>query len=471
MRHGHPESFRARTGFLRRQFLQDGDLPFTNVLTEEIVADALATVGGWLDRIFSPLVTLWVFLGQVLSADHSCRAAVARLIAHRLARGQRPCSARTGAYCQARQRLPEAFFSEAALRTGRALDDGVAKRRLWKGRRVYVYDGSSVTMPDTPANQAEYPQPVAQKPGLGFPLARIAAVFSLACGAVVGLGTCRYAGKGQSDLGLLRKLLDVFRPGDIMLADRLMCAWTEMVMLKLRGVDSVCRFSSHRTADFRRGRRLGGGDHVVVWPKPQKPRTIDREAYAALPESLTVRECRVRVGRPGFRTRVLVVATTLLDATEYAKDDLAQLYRARWNAELDLRSLKQVLQMDVLRCKTPESVRKELWAHVLAYNLIRTVMAQAADRHGLDPRSVSFKGALQTLEAFQPVIALRGERDAAFRRNLYEGLLDAVASHRVGDRPDRYEPRRRKRRPKPYDRLVKPRHEAKQALRKGIPEK
>jgi hypothetical protein len=336
---------------------------------------------------------------------------------------------------------------------------------------VYVYDGSSVTMPDTPANQAAYPQPVAQKPGLGFPLARIGAVFSLACGAVVGLGLCRYAGKGQSDLGVLRTLLDLFRPGDVMLADRPKCAWTEMVMLKLRGVDCVCRLTSHRTADFRRGRRLGDGDHVVEWPKPPKPRSIDREAYAGLPGSLTVRESRVRVSQPGFRTRVLVLATTLLDAEAFPKADLAQLYRARWNAELDLRSLKQVLQMDVLRCKTPELARKELWAHILAYNLIRTVMAQAAVRHGLEPRSISFKGALQTLEAFQPVIALSGEQDPAVRGALYVRLLAAVASHVVGDRPDRFEPRRRKRRPKPYDRLMKPRHEAKQALRKGIREK
>jgi len=332
---------------------------------------------------------------------------------------------------------------------------------------VYVYDGSSVTMPDTPANQAEYPQPMAQRPGLGFPLARMGAVFPLACGAVVGLGICRYAGKGQSDLGLLRKLLDLFRPGDVVLGDRLMCAWTEMVMLKQRGVDCVCRFTSHRRADFRRGRRLGEGDHVVEWPKPPKPRTIDREAYAALPASLTVRECRVRVGQPGFRTRVLIVATTLLDAAAFTKDDLAQLYRARWTAELDLRSLKQVLQMDVLRCKTPELVRKELWAHVLAYNLIRTVMAQAAVEHGIEPRSISFKGAVQTLEAFQPVLALSGERAPALLQDLYDRLLEGVASHGVGDRPDRYEPRRRKRRPKPYDRLMRPRHEYKRAMRKG----
>jgi len=285
------------------------------------------------------------------------------------------------------------------------------------------------------------------------------------------MGVCRYAGKGQSDLGVLRTLLGLFRPGDVVLGDRLLCAWSEMVMLKQRGVDCVCRLTSHRTADFRRGKRLGAGDHVVEWPKPQKPRTIDREEYAALPASLTVRECRARVGRPGFRTRVLVVATTLLDAKEYGTDDLAELYRARWNAELDLRSLKQTLQMDVLRCRTPELVRKELWTHVLAYNLIRAVMAQAAARHGVEPRSISFKGAAQTLAAFQPALALRGEEHATSRQVVYERLLGAIASHRVGDRPDRFEPRRRKRRPKPYDRLMKPRHEAKRAMREGAREK
>src|SRR5438067_8188511 len=251
VRPSHPGSVREHVGFLRRQFLQDGDLPFTDVLTEDVITPALAAVGGWLDRIFSPLVTLWVFLGQALSADPSCRAAVARLIAHRVSRGQRPCSAETGAYCQARKRLPEKFFSDVARQTGRALEAGVDPQWLWKGRRVHVYDGSSVSMPDTPANQAEYPQPVVQRPGLGFPLARIAAVFSLACGAVLDLGICRYAGKGQSELSLLRALWDLFVAGDVLLADRLMCSWSDMVMLKQRGVDSVTRLSKRR-ADFRR---------------------------------------------------------------------------------------------------------------------------------------------------------------------------------------------------------------------------
>src|SRR4051812_30027892 len=433
-----PRRLRRQVEFLRRQFLQGGGLPFADVLSADLVARALAAAGAtWHDRVYTPLVTLWVFLGQVLSADHSCRAAVARLNAHRAAGGQRPCSARTGAYCQARQRLPEGFVADVARGTGRALDDGVDPRWLWKKKRAYVYDGSSVTMPDTPADQAEYPQPAAQKPGLGFPLARIAALFSLACGAVLDVGICRYAGKGQSELGLLRTLLGLFRPGDVVLADRLMCAWTEMVMLQQRGADCVCRLSSHRQADFRRGRRLGKGDHVVVWPKPPRPRTIDREAYALLPDALTVRECRVQVEQPGFRVQTLLIATTLLDAGAFTKANLAQLYRARWHAELDLRSLKQTLQMDVLRCKTPEMARKELWAHVLAYNLIRTVIAQAASMHGLEPRSISFKGAVQTLEAFQPALALLGEHDPALRAALYAQLLKAIASQRVGDRPDR----------------------------------
>jgi Transposase DDE domain len=471
MRHCNQGWFRQQVQFLRRQFLQDGDLPFTNVLSASLIEQALTAINGfWKDRIYSPLVTLWVFLGQVLSADHSCRAAVARLIAHRVSQGQSPCSAETGAYCQARKRLPETFFADVARETGRKLDANVEPAWLWKRRRVYVYDGSSVTMADTPENQQAYPQPVAQKPGLGFPLARIAAIFSLACGAVLDVGICRYAGKGQSELGMLRTLWNLFQPGDVMLADRLMCAWTEMVMLKQRGVDCVCRLTSHRQADFRRGQRLGQGDHIVKWPKPTKPRSIDRETYDALPEFLMIRECRVRVDQPGFRIQTLVIATTLLDAREFTKDDLVQLYRARWHAELDLRSLKQTLQMDVLRCKTPELVRKELWTHILTYNLIRTIMAQAASKHGIEPRSISFKGTVQTLEAFQPVIALQGQQDATRLDDLYQHLLDAVANHRVADRPDRFEPRRRKRRPKPYDRLMKPRHEAKREMLNGVQE-
>lgn len=354
-----------------------------------------------------------------------------------------------------------------ARETGSALETNAKEDWRWKGRRVLAYDGSTVSMPDTPENQEAYPQ---QKVGVGFPLARIAAFFSLSCGAVIDLDICRYAGKGNSELGMLRKLWDVLRPGDVMLADRYMCAWTELVMLKQRGVDSVTRLHHLRRIDFRRGKHLGQGDHIVEWPKPRKPRSIDQETYETLPDSLMVRETRVQVEQPGFRTSTIIVVTTLLDVEEISREDLADLYFARWNVELDLRSLKQTMQMDVLRCKTPELVRKEIWTHILAYNLIRTIIAQAASKHDMKPRSISFKGAIQSLEAFQPLIALQGERDAAFRHDLYEQLLAAIATHRVADRPNRFEPRLRKRRQKKYDRMMKPRHEIKRDILMGLKE-
>jgi hypothetical protein len=468
MRPTRPPSFRAQAGHLRRQFLQGGGLPFTDVLTDDVLADALAFAGRWLDRIFSPLVTLWVFLGQVLDPDHSCRAAVARLNAHRVATGRRPCSARTGAYCRARQRLPEAFFAAAACAVGRRLDARAEPGWRWRGRRVYLFDGTTVSMPDTPANQAEYPQVYNQKPGQGFPIARLGALISLACGAVVNLGFARYAGKGQGEVSLLRRMWDVLTAGDVLLADRLTANWATIQMLQQRGAHLVSRLNkAKRTADFRRGRRLGPDDHVVRWAKPSGIKSLDWPTYKALPESIEVRECRVRVAQRGFRTRSVVVVTTFLDPQQVSKEDLAELYRARWHAELDLRALKAGMQMRELRGKTPEMVRKEVWAHALAYNLIHTVMAQAAARAGVAPRAISFTGAMQTLAAFRPLL----EGGAAGWRRLYDDLLDAVATHRVGDRPDRYEPRVKKRRWNHYGWLTRPRAEMRRRLAKGGAEK
>ncbi len=464
-------SFRQQASFLRRQFLQDGDLPFTDVLTEEVIAQALTAVSGWLDRIFSPLVTLWVFLGQVLSADHSCRAAVARLIAHRLSRGQRSCSAQTGAYCQARQRLPEKFFSSVACSVGRALDAKADKRWLWKDRRVYMFDGTTVTMPDTPENQRAYPQVYNQKPGLGFPIARLGAIISLSCGAMLNLGVCRYAGKGQGEVSLLRTLWDILCPGDVLLTDRLQANWTNLVLLQQRGIEFVGRLNkAHRTADFRRGKRLGQEDHLVRWFKPTSIRSLDWQSYKALPESITVRETRIAVTQVGFRTKEIVVVTTLLDPRQTTKEDLATLYRARWNNELDLRSIKSTMQMSELRCKTPELVRKEIWTYVLAYNLIRTLIAQVAARSEVLPRTISFKGAMQTLEAFQPMLELQTAKDREQGLRLYQNLLRAIATHRVADRPDRYEPRLKKRRRNNYDWLTKPRAEMKRKMAQGVSE-
>jgi hypothetical protein len=466
----HPHGrLRRQVDSLRRQFLQHDGLPVADVLSAAGLDAALREVPArWNDRIFTPLITLWAFLGQALAADQSCRAAVARLIAHRAAQGLAPCSAETGAYCQARKRLPERFVAAVARLVGGNLDARVERRWLWKGRRVCLFDGSTVSMPDTEENRAEYPLTYNQVPGTNFAPARIGAIISLSCGAILDLGVGRYAGKGQGEVSLLRRLWDVLRPGDVLLGDRLMSGWLNMYWLKQRGVDTVSRLSAHRRADFRRGKRLGKDDHLVEWKQPTSIRSVDRETYRALPDAITVREVRVRVEQAGFRTRWIVVVTTLLDPGQASKEELASLYRARWHNELDLRSIKVVLQMDRLRCKTPELVRKEIWAHALAYNLIRTVMAQAAAGAGAPPRSISFKATLQVLEAFRPAIAAQAGRGAGHLAALYREVLRAIAVHRVGDRPDRFEPRMAKQGPKRYDRLTRPREEIKRLMIKRL---
>ena len=469
MRYCNEQLFRSQFEFLKRQFLQDGGLPFTDVLSRETVEQALDTIEfAWNERIYTPLVTLWVFLGQVLSADHSCRNAVARLVVHRVSQGLSACSSRTGAYCQARKRLPEQFFSTIARMVARKLEDQANKQWLWKGRHVYMFDGTTTLMPDTKENADAYPLAFNQRGGVGLPLARVGALFSLSCGVILELRIAKYAGKGQGEVTLLHKMSNLFRAGDVLLADALMCNWRVLFSFKERGVDVVTRLNkAQRKADFRRGKRLGKDDHLVRWPK-SKMRNIDRETYDSMPEYITVREARVRVDHPGFRTKSIIIVTTLLDPIAYTKKDLANLYRERWNNELDLRSIKSVMQMECLRGKTPELVRKEIWTHVLAYNLIRTIMAQAAIRSSMLPRTISFKGTLQTLEAFQPVIALAGCHRSAMRTTLYQQLLDAIVLHRVADRPNRFEPRRHKRRHKHYVPLAVPRQEAKLQILKGL---
>jgi hypothetical protein len=327
---------------------------------------------------------------------------------------------------------------------------------------VKIADGTTCSMPDTHANQIDYPQPDSQKPGVGFPLMRVLAVFSLATGLVLDLRFSRYAGKFQSELGMLRQLWDQFAAGDVVLTDRYLCSWFEIATLQQQGTFVAMRLHHGRNADFRRGKRLGRNDHVVEWIKPvQCPDWMDKETYAAMPKTLKMREIRVRIDDPGCRTEEVIVVTNLLNAEKYTADDLAALYRARWYAETDLRSLKTTMQMDVLRGKTPDIVRKEIWVHALAYNLIRTVIAQAARHFDILPRTISFKGTLQTLLAFQPQFAAASPADLP---RLVAELWRAIVVHRVGDRPNRYEPRAKKRRPKSYPLLTQPRSKARIAL-------
>jgi hypothetical protein len=452
MPHCNPRRRAHQIETLRRQFAQADGLPFADVLSTQRLEQAVRQEGAaWREVVWTPVLTLGAFLAQVLNPDGSCRAAVARVLAWSVARGQPTCTPKTDPYCKARQRLPESLVGRLARETGRSLHEQAPAEWLWHGRRVKLADGTTVSMPDTPANQRDYPHSAAQQPGLGFPIARLVVVFCLACGTVLDAALGRYQGKQTGENSLLRGLEEALGPGDVLLADRYFGGYFDLALGRQRGVDAVVRLHQLRRADFRRGRRLGPKDHVVRWAKPQRPDWLDEETYARLPPTLAVREVAVRVEQAGFRTRRLVVVTTLLDAREFPARELALLYRARWHAELDLRSLKVTLGMDVLRCKSPDMVRKEVWAHVLAYNLIRTVMARAARDLGALPRDLSFKGAVQALAAFAERLV---QADAATAAELLDWLLVVIGSHQVGDRPDRVEPRARKRRPKDYPNLV-----------------
>ena len=437
-------------------------LPFHDILNAQTVDAALAAEGvTFRERIFTPLVTLSLFLSQVLDPDHSCRAAVARLIVWLSMHGRKPCAPETNSYCDARQRMPLGAVVGLVHHTAEEIDGRTPVQWRWKGRRVSLVDGSTVSMPDTEANQKVFPQSRAQRPGLGFPVARLVATISLATGVVRDLALGPYRGKETGETALFRALWGRLTRGEIIVGDRTFGSFFGIAGLLQCGVDSVFRMHQARRYNFRRGRHLGVTDHIVTWRRPARPDWMDEETYAEIPETLTLRELRFKVTQPGYRVNEIVLVTTLLDAVEYTKDEIADLFLQRWNAELDLRSIKDVLQMDVLRCKTPEMVQKEIWMHLLAYNLIRGVMAEAAEAHDASPRELSFKGTLQTMTAFQDPLRFT-PRDG--RALLWAEMLKAIASHRVGDRPGRVEPRANKRRPKKQRYLNQPRSEARKRL-------
>jgi hypothetical protein len=446
----------------RNKLLAAGGLPFSELLPASYVERVLDEEHAQQrECVYSPLVTLWTFLSQTLCPDHSCRQAVARLRAFLTADGQRPCAAETGPYCKARQRLPEKVCARMARDVGQALHQQVSDRGLLNGRPVKLVDGTTVSMPDTAANQAEYPQSRSQKPGLGFPIARVVALLSLTSGAAVDLAMGRYAGKNTGETALFRQLWRSLFAGDVVVGDRYFASYWDLALLAMCGVDSVYRQHHLRLSERLRVGRLGAGDWLLRLPKPQRPPWLDPASYRNVPDELLVREVSFRVRVRGWRVRELTLVTTLCDAEIYSLEELARVYHARWQAEVDLRSIKITMQMDVLRCKTPDMVRKEIWMHLLAYNLIRTVMAEAAKSAKMRPREVSFKGALQTLTAYRTLVEQAAPQTLP---SLYESLLEAIASHQVGNRPHRYEPRAIKRRPKEHDLLTIPRWEAKRLL-------
>jgi hypothetical protein len=425
---------------------------FFNVLTgPELLATTEAHLPEHRERLYPPTVTLSMFMRQVLNDDSSCQKAVNGWAAQRLAEGLSARSVRTGAYCRARQRVPLELVTALARTSGGLLCERAKHRWRWRGRRVKLVDGTGISMPDTPENQARFPQPSSQAPGVGFPLARLVGVLCLSTGAVIDAAIGPHAGQGSSELGLLRGLASSFSAGDLMLADSFYCNYFLIATLVGAGVDVVFEQNAARITDFRRGERLAARDHRVSWPKPvARPSWMTPDQYAAFPDTLTVREAQVD-GQ--------ILVTTLLDHRRVRKSALSTLYARRWHVELDLRNLKTTLGMEVLSCQTPAMIEKELWVYLLAYNLIRLLMAQAALEADLHPRELSFKHAVQLWSEWSAPLAARPPRRD------HADLIRLIAQPRVGHRPDRLEPRARKRRPKPYPWLKVPRAEARQHVR------
>jgi hypothetical protein len=442
-------------------------LPFQELLQREIIEDILREIGvKYRSRIYNPIVIVWSFLSQVLDPDHSCQNAVSRIIAYLASEEIEIPSENTSAYCQARKKMPEELFKKLLEKSAKKNEDKIDKKHLWRGRCVKSIDGSTVSMPDTLKNQEAYPQHGSQKKGCGFPLAKIGVLFSYATGSVVGIVIDVFK---THDIKLARKLTNYLNPGDILLGDRAFCSYIDICLWQQKGIDAVMRLHQGRlqkgekrpkyTVDppfkKRKKTRKCHPDRLILWEKPKrKPKDIVREDFDSLPKDLVLREVHAYICIPGFRTKEIIVVTTLLDAVEYPASDILALYDSRWEAEVNLRHIKTTLGMDILSCQTPEMVRKEIYVYLLAYNLIRSVMYDAGTVFDCQPIRLSLQATRQHLNNFSDEWDNKNQKKA---KRIYKIMLSKVADSYEKKRVGRVEPRIRKRRPKAYPLMQEPR--------------
>jgi Transposase DDE domain len=459
--HPNPRACAQQQQRIRRRAGQSDAYTFFNLLTSPELLDRVESLlPEHRERLFPPTETLSMFLSQALSTDRSCQRAVNDASVKRLVGGLPVCSTHTGGYCRARARLPESMVSSLVRHAGRTMSAMAPKAWRWHGHPVRLVDGTTVAMPDTAANQARYPQPRSQMAGLGFPLCRLVGLICLGSGAVLDCALGGYRGQGNDEQTLLRTLLDTLESGDLLLGDAYYASFFLLCALRERGVEAVFeqQGARRRSTDFRRGERLGARDHLIELRKPKrKPDWMTDTQYALAPETLTVRE---------LATGGKILVTTLLCPTQTPKTDLKALYRERWHVELDLRHIKTTLGMETLSCKTPSMAQKEIWVYLLAYNLIRLMMAQAATLADCRPRALSFKHTLQLWVAWGQHGGGTAPDDEL------HALFVLIAEQRVGNRPGRIEPRAIKRRPKPFPLLMESRSMAREKVRKhGHPRK
>ena len=461
----HPQRNNADFRVVARSFLLEEGLPLANVLPaaeiERIFRRHDAIFGNTYNAVYTTAIVLWAFLAQVLADGkmRSCAAAVARVGNFLIAMGKNPPSTDTGEYCNARNKLNEKALHDLLVEAAGKIEHAVPEHWLWHGRHVKLVDGFTATMPDTPQNQEEFPQQKSQKPGVGFPILRACVIISLVTACILDGALGPYSGKQTGEPALFRGRLDAFQPGDVAVFDRYYSSYMMLALLTLRGVEACARLHQRRPSDFRRGKRLGKYDRLVTWQRPGRPAWMDEATYATIPETLTLRMMRFNILVPGRRTRAITIVTTLVDPKEYSAHAIAELYGYRWHAELDIRHIKQTLNLDHLRCKTPAMVRKEFWTTLLAYNLIRRVICTAAMTHGKTPRRISFTGTCTTILAAWSTLSL-----GQYHPRAMAILLKQIASLETPDRPGRIEPRVLKRRRHRYPLMREPRPKLKQSL-------
>ena len=440
-----------------KRLLSDGNvLSLNSILSSKKCQKIISECRDFRDRLYTPLKTLFIFIKQVLNPDKSCKNTIAELAAEQLIAAGKVISTNTSSYCDARKRLPEQMVNELVKEVGKTS----AKTALstWKafGRHLKGVDGSSVIMPDTRENQRIFPQQKGQKEGVGFPIARLVVIMSLTVGTVLDYAIGPFKGKGTGESSLLRSIFDCIEKDDILLGDRYYPSFFLIADVVSKGADGIFRGHAQRHYDFRKGKCLGKEDHSVEWDKPQKPEWMPQEAYDTYPNQISVRE---------FKVNGKVYVTTLLESKKYHKKELAKIYELRWQLEINLKSIKETMNMDMLSCKTPEMVRKEMGIHFLAYNFIRIMMAEACMQYAIIPNRISFKGTVQLLNSFMPHFINSNSKQ---NQMTYTELLKNIVKNKIGNRPGRIEPRRVKRRPKPFDTLNRPRFIEKQKLEKKL---
>jgi len=445
-----------------------------NALSCKNLSDIKFLFGKWIifpvidwhyrERIFTILKTFWLFLYQVLLPNISCREAVRKsIISLYLKKNIKP-STNTASYCNARSKLPEGFLRKilsALINTGEKLAEN---SYLWHGRCVKVVDGSSVSMPDTVANQKKYPQHSGQKEGCGFPIARLMCIFSLTTGIML---ECLWDSFKVSEKTLFRKLWKTLKRGDVLLGDRNFSTYYDIWFLHFKfGVDCVMRQRDKLTRSIEKIKNISKGDRIILWHKSKiKPDWIDKDTYDNIPECFKIREITYYIEEPGFRSKKVILFTTMLDWKLYPKESFAEIYLKRWKVELFLNSIKITMGMETLKCKSPQMIDKEIIMHIIAYNLIRMLIYQASEIHNVPIDRISFKGAVVTIKYFYPYF--ENCKDNKTFTKYMEKMLQIIADDKIPHRPNRIEPRAIKKRLKRFQLLTKPRSVFKEDPHRG----